>query len=109
MRCMGIPRGYAARCALISAKSFEKYYGSINMGLIESLTNWKQNAQQKIIQWSAGFQAGATDAIYASLLSVGLFPLLEALQTGMMDFAAVEQVLSAIGCSLLAGEVKIWY
>lgn len=79
------------------------------MGLIESLMSWKQKAGQRITHWCASFQTGATDAIYASLVGMGLLPLLEALQTGAMDFTAVEQVLSAIGCSLLASELKTWH
>ena len=52
------------------------------MGLFEFLTDWKMKAEARITDWAARFQAGSTDAVYGTLLGMGLLPVVEALASG---------------------------
>jgi len=52
------------------------------MGLLEFLTDWKMKAETRITDWAARFQASSTNAVYGTLVSMGLLPVVEALASG---------------------------
>ena len=82
------------------------------MGLLETLTNWKEQAEARITDWAGKFQAGSTNAVYGTLVSLGLLPVVEALASGadpQMIERALATVVTSVGCSLLAGELKQWW
>ena len=81
------------------------------MGLFEFLTDWKMKAETRITDWAARFQASSTNAVYGTLVSMGLLPVVEALASGadpQMIERALATVLTSVGGSLLAGELKAW-